>query len=114
MIDYPVPRTKAKLKTFLGLSSYFREFIPHYADVAFPLTELTSTGKPDKLTWRPEHQKSFDYLKNALVSRPVLRPPDMTKDFQLWVDASKVAISAILMQNENETKTKTFLFMAVT
>jgi len=110
MINYLLPRTKAKLKTFLGLSSFFREFIPHYADVAFPMTELTSRGKPDKLTWRPEHQKSFDSLKNALVSRPVLRPPDMTKDFQLWVDASKVAISAILMQNENENENENFPF----
>jgi len=104
MTEYPVPKTKAKLKTFLGLSSFFREFIPHYAEIAFPLTELTGKNKPDKLKWGSQEQIAFDRLKNALVTKPVLRPPDMTKGFQLWVDASRVAISSILMQKDDENE----------
>ena len=86
------------------MSSFFREFIPHYAEIAFPLTELTGKNKPDKLKWGSQEQIAFDRLKNALVTKPVLRPPDMTKGFQLWVDASRVAISSILMQKDDENE----------
>jgi len=62
--------------------------------------------KPDKLQWGDSQHGAFEQLKNALTSKPVLRPPDMTKDFEIWVDSSKTTLSAILMQrggDENET-----------
>jgi len=108
MTEYPVPTTKAKFKTYLGLTSFFREFIPHYAEIAFPLAELTAKNKPDKLKWGTQKQIAFERLKQALLTKPVLRPPDMTEGFQLWTDASKIAVSATLMQkddkNENENE----------
>ena len=99
--NYPVPKTKPQLKRFLGLAGYFREFIPHYATIAFPLSELTGKTKPEKLQWGPEQQQAFERLRQALTSKPVLRPPNMNKPFDLWVDASKVGLSAILMQTDD-------------
>ena len=104
MVEYPVPTTKARLKTFLGLSSFFRNYIPHYAEIAFPLRELTGRNKPDKLKWGNQEQIAFERLKQALLTKPVLRHPDMTKGFQLWTDASKISVSAILMQQDNENE----------
>ena len=96
------PKTKSQLKSLLGLLSYFRSLLPHYADIAYPLSELTGKGKPEKLTWTYEQESAFKRLQHALISKPVLRPPDMAKSFQLWVDSSQVAISAILMQRDDE------------
>jgi len=79
MTEYPVLTTKAKLKSYLGLTSFFRSYIPHYAEIAFPLTELTAKNKPDKLKWGTQEQIAFERLKQALLTKPVLRPPDMTK-----------------------------------
>jgi len=104
MVEYPMPTTKARLKSFLGLSSFFRNYIPHYAEIAFPLTELTGRNKPDKLKWGNQQQIAFERLKDALLTKPVLRPPDMTKGFQLWTDASKISVSAILMQQDDENE----------
>ena len=41
------PRTKKEVRSFLGLTGYYRDYIPHYAAVAVPLTDLTKKGKPN-------------------------------------------------------------------
>jgi len=96
--NWPTPRNKKQLRSFLGLSNYFKSYIPRYSSLAFPLTEMLRKAKPDKLQWDDEKQRSFDGLKNALMSRPVLRPPDMTKEYILMTDCSQTAIGCILMQ----------------
>jgi len=55
------------LKSFLGLTNYFRDFILHYATLAFPLTELLAQHKPDKLAWGEPQQSAFDELRTALI-----------------------------------------------
>ena len=99
--EMQTPRTKSQLKSVLGFFGYFRDYVPHYAEIAFPLSELTAKSKPQKLNWTSEQQNAFDKLRSALTSKPVLRPPDMSKDFQLYVDSSKISVSAILMQKED-------------
>jgi len=47
-------------------------------------------------------QRAFDQLQTALMSKPVLRAPDMSKPWIIMADSSKIAASAILMQRENE------------
>ena len=78
--NWPVPHTKSQLMSFVGLTNYFRSYIPDYAAKAYPLTELLGKYKPNKLRWGPDQQTAFDELKAALTCRPVLRPPDMGKD----------------------------------
>ena len=99
--EMQTPRTKSQLKSVLGFFGYFRDYVPHYAEIAFPLSELTAKSKPQKLNWTSEQQNAFDKLRSTLTSKPVLRPPDMSKDFQLYVDSSKISVSAILMQKED-------------
>jgi len=96
--EYPTPRTKIQLASFLGLVGYFRGHLESFAERAYPLTQLLARHAPDKLQWRDCHQRAFEDLKQALTSKPVLRPPDMTKDFEIWADSSKTTLSAILIQ----------------
>jgi len=77
--NWPVPPNKTQLKSFLGLTGFFRQFVPQYAKVACPLSELLGKNKPDKLTWGEAQQRAFDQLRTALMSKPVLRAPDMSK-----------------------------------
>ena len=102
--NWAPPKTQKQLKSFLGLVSYFRDHVERYADIAFPLTELLSNKKPGKLNWQKPHQEAFDKLRIALMSKPVLRPPNMSKPFIIMADSSTVAISGILMQKGDSDK----------
>ena len=44
VLEWPVPRTNTQLKSFLGLAKFFRQYISHFATIAFPLTELVKKG----------------------------------------------------------------------
>jgi hypothetical protein len=96
--------TKTQVKSFLGLSGYYADYIPAYQDKAYALTELLKRNKPDKVQWGEAEQRALDTLKNALVSKPVLMAPDFSCPYILQTDASRVAISAILCQRGDDGK----------
>jgi len=39
--DIEEPKTKKLLKSFLGMTGFFRQYLKNYAEIALPLTELT-------------------------------------------------------------------------
>ncbi len=92
------PQTKKEVRSFLGLTGYYRNYIPNYAAIATPLTDLTKKGSPNKVEWGDSQQKAFESLKCHLMNRPILRLPDMTKDFILRTDASDQGVGAVLLQ----------------
>ena len=94
--DFGRPRNKKNVKSFLGLCSYFRRFVPNFAQIADPLFNLTSDKV--KFTWGEKEQASFVQLKNALIMPPVLSHPDFTKPFILYTDASLIGVAGILCQ----------------
>jgi len=98
---WKTPKTKKELRSFLGLVGYFRQFVDKYSTIAYPLTELLRGTKHGKLTLTPTEQSAFDALRTALMNRPVLRPPDVTKPFVLMCDASKKNLSSILLQSSD-------------
>ena len=98
------PTTKKMLKSFLGLAGFYSSFIENYARIAAPLTEALGKKFPDKLVWTSNMNDSFDRLKIALSSDPVLKLPDPTRKYYLRCDGSKDGIGGILMQKHEETK----------
>ena len=96
--DAPQPQTKKQVRAFLGLAGYYRKFIPSFAEVAAPLTDLTKKGCPNKVDWKPEHEKAFTLLKDKLTQGPILRIPDFDRPFVLGTDASDSGIGAVLLQ----------------
>ena len=51
--------------------------------------------------WTPEHQESFDKLKEAFTSAPVLSYPDYSKPFLLETDTSLKGLGAVLLQEDD-------------
>lgn len=92
------PTTKKELRSFLGLSGYYRRFIPHYSTVAAPLTNLVKKQQPNKLPWTDEHQRAFDSLKKSIATPPVLKLPNLDQEFLLRTDASGTGLGAVLLQ----------------
>ena len=91
----PVPNS-AKIKQFLGLTGYYRKFVPRFADISRPLTTLIK--KDAKFEWTSACQKSFELLKEALCGEPVLKYADTSKSYTLYTDASKYGWAGVLTQ----------------
>lgn len=96
------PHTKKQVQSFLGMTGYYRDFIPEYAQVSYPLSELIKKRAPSQFTWTQEHQVAFEKLKKAVTNKPVLRAPDLSKEFILRTDASDRCIGAVLLQEHEE------------
>ena len=97
------PKTKRQVRSFLGLTSYYRSYIPEYAKKALPLIELTKKGKPNQVEWTDKEEKSFQSLKESLCSRSILKLPDVSKEFTIQTDASDHAMGAVLLQEHDGT-----------
>jgi hypothetical protein len=99
--EAPRPETKKQVRSFLGLTGYYREYIPNYSAIAVPLTDLTKKGNPNKVEWGVAHEKAYNTLKQLLTSKPVLKLADLDKPFVLRTDASDVGIGAVLLQEHD-------------
>ena len=100
--DFPIPTSKKQVRAFLGLTGYYRRFMPNYADVASPITDLTRKDTPNRVKWTPICHQAFTSLKNALCSSPVLRSPDFQRNFILQTDASDRGVGAVLSQRDDD------------
>ena len=92
------PVTKKEVRSFCGLLGYYRDYIPSFAIIAAPLTDLTKKGQPNFVEWGKAQEKTFNTLRGALLKRPILRLPDHLLNFTLHTDASNSGIGAVFMQ----------------
>lgn len=96
IVNFPKPVDKHQLRQFMGLCSYFRKFVPHYAHIASSLNEMLKKGSSMK--WSSEADKAFLDIKSRLASTPILRTPNFSQPFSMAVDASDKAMGAFLFQ----------------
>ena len=87
-----------QLRSFLGLASYCIRFVENFSKIAKPLSSLLQKGV--KYAWSLECQLAFDTLKEKLTSTKVLVPPDYSKPYQVFYDASLQGLGAVLMQEK--------------
>ena len=99
VLTWKAPKTDTQLMSFLGFANYYREFIKGYADKIYPMQRLMR-NKGKKFTWTDEAQVSFENIKRELCEAPVLGMPTEKGMFVLDTDASVVAISGILHQQQ--------------
>ncbi|GBN76508.1 Retrovirus-related Pol polyprotein from transposon 297 [Araneus ventricosus] len=97
VVDWPRPETVHDLRSFLRLCTYYRRFVRTFSAIARPLHKLTEARS--SFNWTEECEKSFNSLKQALITSPVLTYPRTDKEFILDTDASNEGIAAVLSQN---------------
>lgn len=93
------PGTVTQLRQFIGLASYFRQFIPKFSQITAPLYKLT-TGK-GKIEWNPKSEQIRQQIITKLTSEPVLMIFNPTYPIELYTDASAEGYGAVLMQKVN-------------
>jgi transposase InsO family protein len=110
--ELPVPSNVHHLRRFLGMASYYRRYIPNFADIAYPLYSIAKKNAKLNRNANKEVEldadalKAFHDLKNALTNEPVvLHYPHWNKPFEVHVDASNYGLGAVLVQKiEGEEK----------
>ena len=93
------PQDVSQLRSFLGLTGYYRRFVWRYANVAAPLNELLQKDRP--CIWTLACQAAFNTLKDAIVDDVILKRPDYNQPFLVQVDWSTNGLGAVLSQIHN-------------
>lgn len=96
IVNLPPPNSVRQLRTTLGHTGYYRKFLKGYAQITAPMDKLLK--KDIRFQWNEECHKSFDTLKEKMVTAPILVFPDWTKEFHVHVDAESIALGAVLAQ----------------
>lgn len=108
---WPKPDSITDLRSFLGLLQFFRRFIPKFAKVAAPLTDLTK--KESGLhKWNECCDDTFARLKTAITEAPILVSPDWEKPFRGHVDASQTAVGGTLTQLDENGRDRVIAFFS--
>ena len=110
--NFPKPKDLKSLCTFLGLTSYYRRFVPRYSTVAEPLYTLTRKDEP--FYWSDACEEAFRRLKTLLTTAPVLAYPLFDRDFLLETDASGVGLGAVLSQCQDDGSIRPMAFASRT
>ncbi|CAM4712260.1 unnamed protein product [Lepidochelys kempii] len=98
VLSMPRPTTKKQLRQLLGASGYCRAWIPAYAELVHPLTDLLLDSVPEPLPWTTLHNNALTALKQALTSAPALGRPDYAKPFTLFCHEQSGTASGVLTQ----------------
>lgn len=100
MQRYPRPHDKESVHRFVCFCNYYRRFVRDFAKVTKPLTNLVK--KRVEFVWTDECENAFQFLKQKLLSTPILKYPDYTKPFTIIVDASDYACGGVLTQRYDD------------
>ena len=90
-----------EVRSFLGIVSYYRRFIPNFSKVAKLLNKLLqnlegtpSQKKTFRAHWGPEQQEAFETLQRLCTESPILAYVDFKAPFVLHTDASEDGLGA--------------------
>ncbi|XP_070009938.1 uncharacterized mitochondrial protein AtMg00860-like [Nicotiana sylvestris] len=93
--SWPRPATTSEIKRFLGLARYYRQFVEGLSSIATPLTRLTQKGA--LFQWSDDCEVSFEKLKTALTTTPVLVLHPGLEMYNVYCDASLVGLGCVLI-----------------
>jgi hypothetical protein len=92
----PPPTDVNTFRSFLGHAGFYRRFIKDFSKITKPLTHLLL--KDVAFDFNEKCLAAFQTLKSALVSAPIIQPPDWSQPFEIMCDASDCAVGAVLGQ----------------
>ena len=111
-MKFPKPVDLKSLRSFLGLMSYYRHFVPGFLSVAQPLYALTKKDAP--FEWNTDCDSAYTHLKAALTEAPILAYPRFVYEFLLETDASGVGLCAVLFQKQEDNTVKPIAYASRT
>jgi hypothetical protein len=105
MLEWPPPTLGSGIASFLGLGTFLRDHIRHYAELTAPLEKIKNTTTP--IEWTPLLTQQFNAIKRAFSTAPFLKFPDFNKRFAVATDASQTGVGGVLYQPDDDDDTIT-------
>lgn len=96
------PQTRKELRQFLGLCNWVRDYVPNFADISAPLTDLLSVKK--QYRWTQPASAAFERVQAAFRQPLRLRRPSPHLPYVLQTDASGIGIGAVLYQRDGDQR----------
>ena len=97
---YPIPTTPKRTKSFVCAMSYYRQFIPRFAQMSKPLMDLAQLH-PKQFKWESIHTKSFKEMIQSIIDNCSLILPQPNEPFFVQTDASDVCgAGRVFQKNE--------------
>ena len=101
VMEWSTPKCPKDVRSFLGFCSYYRDFLPGYSKISYPiqcLSHWTPGRRKEVFPWGPEQEESFRLVKRLFEETPVLKYPTADGHFILDTDASNESVGAALSQ----------------
>jgi hypothetical protein len=97
MVNWQRPATVTEIRSFLGLTGYYRRFVQNFSSIAKLLIRLTEKGVD--FEWDNDYEVSFQTLKHKLANAPILSLSESSKCFTVYTNASHIGLGCVLMQD---------------
>ena len=100
--NIPKPVTVKHMLSFLGMTSYCRQFIQDYSTLESPLSAIAhgpGLTSNSRIKWTPEAETAFVEMKSTMASAPTLGIPNPTKPFTQMVDIKGDFMTSVLTQD---------------
>ena len=101
MRNFLLPSTVRDIRSFLGHAGFYRRYIKDFSLISKPLCSLLMLNT--EFIWTKDCENSFNKLKTALISSPILAVPDWNLPFEIMCDASDFAVGAVLGQKNEKS-----------
>ena len=109
------PQTQTQLRSFLGLCNVYRQFVPHYAKITHPPSQLLKKGQQVQLEGFDKPCKKASYkLKDSILAPSGLALPKKDLPYSVDTDASDYQIGAALFRTHSDAQRKLIRFFCRT
>jgi hypothetical protein len=88
------------IRSFLGHAGFYCRFIKDFSYIARPLIHLLAKDVP--FEFDDACLRSFEILKKAVISAPIIQPPDWSLPFEIMCDTSDYIVGAVLGQTKDK------------
>ena len=98
IVDWLEPKNIHEIRSFHGLTSFYRQFIKEFSTIMSPITDCMKQGG---FIWTKAATKAFNEVKQKITEALVMRLPDFTKPFEMECDTSSIGIGGVLSQERH-------------
>ena len=110
ILKWPEPMNVKQVRAFLGLGNFYRCFIKDYTIISRPMVDLTC--KDVIFNFGDKEKASFEALKAAFTTAPMLQYPDQDREFCLKTDVSEFAVGGVISVKCNEGEFRPVAYMS--